>query len=48
MSRKRFLVDQASAVQWLDIAVRWINLYPVDNAVNFVNSYPLDRNLSVV
>ena len=37
---------QASVVQNVDIAIHWINLYPVGNPIGFPNTYPLDSNLS--
>ena len=40
------LVDPAPVVQKVDSAIRWINLYSVDNAIGFPNTYPLDRDLS--
>ena len=36
----------APVVQKVDIAVRWINLYPVDNVIGSPNTYPLDSDLS--
>ena len=36
----------APVVQKVDSAIRWINLYSVDNAIGFPNTYPLDRDLS--
>ena len=39
--------DQASVVQSVNYAIRWINLYPVHGAVRFVNicllNFDLDR-----
>ena len=39
--------DQASVVQSVNYAIRWINLYPVHSAVHFVNfcllNFDLDR-----
>lgn len=32
---------QAPAIQKVDCAIQWINLYPIDNAVGFSNAYPL-------
>ena len=39
-------IYQASVVQKVDRAIRWINLYPVGNAIGFPNTYPLDSDLS--
>ena len=33
-------------VRKVDNAIRWINLYPVDNAMGFPNTYRLDSDLS--
>ena len=38
--------NQAPAVQKVDSAIQWINLYPVDNAIGFPNTYPQDSDLS--
>ena len=38
---------QASVVQKVDIAIRWINLYPVSNEIGFPNIYPLDSDYPV-
>ena len=32
----------------VDTAIKWINLYTMDNAAGFRNTYPLDSNLSGV
>ena len=29
----------------VDKAIRWINLYPLDNAIDVHNTYPLDSDL---
>ena len=34
-----------AVVQKVDSAIRWINLYPVDNAIAFPNTCPLDGDL---
>ena len=36
----------APVVQKVDRAIRWINLYPVDNIIGFPNIYQLDSDLS--
>ena len=33
---------QAPVVRKVDIAIHWINHYPVDSVVCFVNAYPVD------
>ena len=40
------LTDQAPVVQKLDSAIRWINLYSVDNTIRFSSTYVLDSDLS--
>ena len=40
------MVLLAPVVQKVDSAIRWINLFPVDNATSFPNAYPLDSDLS--
>ena len=35
------LFSLALVVQKMDIAIRWINLYQVDNAIGFPSTYPL-------
>ena len=36
----------APVVQKVDIAIRWINLYPVDKVIGSPNTYPLASDLS--
>ena len=36
----------ALAVEKVDRAIHWINLYTVDTAVAYPNAYPLDSDLS--
>ena len=38
---------QAPVVQKVDIAIRWVNLYPVSNEIGFPNTYPLDSDYPV-
>ena len=39
-------IHQAPVVQKVDSAIRWINLYSVDNAIGFPNTYLLDSDLT--
>ena len=44
LPRENFFLLQLS--KKVDSAIRWINLYLVDNAIGFPNIYPLDSDLS--
>ena len=37
-----YKINQASVVQKVDSAIRWINHYPVDNAIGLCTTYPVD------